>query len=82
MTHLSIERIRHGERTVDPAEGINHMRRYAIHNATDRLPHILRGRNDQTAGEQQYRGEWVMETEDRIIRLYILPLKVALQATQ
>lgn len=82
LTHLSIERIRHGERTVDPTEGVHHMRRYAVHNAADRLPNILGGRDDQTAGEQQYRGERVVETEDRIVRLYVLPLEVALQATQ
>lgn len=57
------------------------MRGYSIHNATDRLANILRGRNDQTAGEQKDRGEWVVETEDRIVRLYVLPLEVALQAT-
>lgn len=58
------------------------MRGYSIHNATDRLANILSGRNDQTAGEQEDRGERVVETEDRIVRLYVLPLKVAFQATQ
>lgn len=56
-TYLSIERIRHGECAVNPTECVHHMRRNAIHNATDRLSDILSGRNDQTAGEEQYGGK-------------------------
>lgn len=58
------------------------MRWHAIDNATNRLAHVLGGGDDQTAGEQEHRGEGVVETEDGIVRLDVLPLQVALQATQ
>lgn len=67
---------------MNPAKGVDHMRRYAIDDAADRLANILGGRDDQAAGKQKYRCEGVVEPEDCIIRLDVLPFEVALQATQ
>lgn len=82
VAYLSAEGVRHGESTVDPAEGVDHVRRHAVDDAADRLAHILGGGDDQTAGEQEHRGEGVVQAKDGIVRLNVLPLEVALQATQ
>jgi len=81
-THLSAEGVRHGEGAVDPAERVDHVRRNPIDDAADRLAHVLGGGDDQAAGEQQHRGEGVVQPEDGVVRLDVLPLEVALQATQ
>lgn len=49
-----------------------------IDNARDGLAHVLCGSDDQAAGEQQDRGEDVVETKDCVVRLDLLVLEVIL----
>lgn len=78
-TYLSCKRIRHRKRRRDPTEGVDDMRRETTHDALDRLPHILRRRDDHGTGEQQHRREHIVEPKHRIVRPYRLVLKVHTQ---
>lgn len=50
MFYLSIESIRHSERTGNPTEGVHHMCGKTVYDAADRLAHILGGSDDKAAG--------------------------------
>lgn len=82
MIYLSIEGVRHRKGAGDPTECVDDMRRDAVDDATDRLPNILRCRYDQTAAQQQYRRENVVQPEHSVVRLDLLDLEVDLQSTE
>lgn len=49
-----------------------------INDARDGLAHILCGRDDEAAGQQEDSGEDVVQPEHRVIRLNVLELEVIL----
>lgn len=51
ITHLSIERVRHGERGCYPAVSIDDVRGQALDDAGDRVTDVLGGRDQQRARE-------------------------------
>lgn len=58
------------------------MRRDAVHDAADRLAHVLGAGDDEAAAQQHDRGEDVVQPKDGIVGLHILRFEVGLQAAQ
>ena len=80
--YLSPEGVRHGKSGRNPAVRIDHMPRKPIHDTLYRMSHILRRRDDQTAGHQECRGEEVVHAEDRTVHYHLLVLEVVTQPSQ
>lgn len=82
ITHLSIERVRHGEGGSYPAVSVDGVRRQALDDAGDRVTDILGGREHHRAREQQHRGEVVVHPKHHRIRDNLLPFQVTAQIRQ
>lgn len=81
-THLSIERIRHGEGGRDPAISVDDMRRQPTDDALDRSPDILRRCDDERTSQKQHGGEDVVQPEEHIVRVDVLDLEVSLESSK
>jgi hypothetical protein len=79
IDYLSLERIRHGESRRYPAESVDDVSGQAIDDALYRATHVLRRRDDKTAGHQQRRGEEIVHPEDSTVHHYVLGLEIVLQ---
>jgi len=82
ITHLSIERVRHGECGRYPAVSIDDVRGQALDDARDRVTDVLGGRDQQRTREQQHRGEVVMHAKRHGVRDDLLPLQILAQPSQ
>lgn len=58
------------------------MRRDPTDDTRNGLANVLRGRNEQAAGQQQDRREHIMQPKHRIINLHLLILKILPQSTE
>lgn len=58
------------------------MRRDAVDDAADRLAHVLGGRDDQTARQQQHRREDVVQPKYGVVRLHLLRLEIFLESAE
>lgn len=58
------------------------MDREATDDALYGVAHVLRGGDDEGTGEQQHRGEHIVQPEYGVVSLYVLVLKVHAQSTE
>lgn len=58
------------------------MRWHTAHNARNWLAHVLGRRDNQTACQQQYRCEYIMQPKNGIVDLDFLPFEIILQSTE
>jgi len=76
------KRVRHGERGRDPAERVHRPGGKPVHDALDRIAHVLRGRHHYGAREQHDRGERHVHPENGAIDGHRLPLDELLEPAQ
>jgi hypothetical protein len=79
---LPLEGVGHGEGAGDPAVRVDDMGGQSTDDALDRVANELVGGDDEGTGEQQHRGEKVVQTEDGIVGGDLLPLEIVLQSSK
>lgn len=76
LTNLSGKGVRHGKRRCDPTVSVDHVCWQSADDALDRLTNILCRCDDHGTGEEQHRGEHIVQSENRIVSPYWLIFKV------